>query len=90
MLPSNQTFYPPNAANAQPEAHVKQQQHQDASQPMSKTIDIILAAARMKEEKNNAKKLANRKSAYSSRERKKAKIRQVRRLDSTLSRHIIC
>jgi hypothetical protein len=65
-------------------------QHQDASQPMSQTIDIILAAARMKEEKNNAKKLANRKSAYSSRERKKAKIRQVRRLDSTLSRHIIC
>lgn len=54
------------------EAHVKQLQ--DSAQPIPQSIAILLASARRKEEKYNAKKLANRKSAYSSRERKKAKI----------------
>jgi hypothetical protein len=56
-----------------PEAHVKQLQ--DTSQPVPQSIAVLLALARRKNEKYNAKKLANRKSAYSSRERKKARIR---------------
>ena len=47
---------------------------QETSQPIPPAVAILLASARRKENKYKAKKLANRKSAYSSRERKKAKI----------------
>jgi hypothetical protein len=49
-------------------------QLQDSHQPIPQSIAILLAGAKRKEEKQKAKKLANRKSAFSSRVRKKAKI----------------
>ncbi|KAL3779391.1 hypothetical protein HJC23_000501 [Cyclotella cryptica] len=54
------------------EAYAKQLQ--DSHQPIPQSIAILLASARRREEKHNAKKLANRKSAFSSRIRKKARI----------------
>ncbi|KAL7503185.1 hypothetical protein ACHAXN_001971 [Cyclotella atomus] len=54
------------------EAHV--QKLRESAQPIPQSIAILVATARRKEEQYNAKKLANRLSAHSSRERKKAKI----------------
>lgn len=57
---------------SQKESHAKQLQ--DSHQTIPQSIAILLASARRKDEKQKAKKLANRKSAFSSRVRKKAKI----------------
>ena len=54
------------------EAHVRHLQ--ETSQPIPPSVAILLASARRRENKYKAKKLANRKSAYASRQRKKAKI----------------
>eukprot|EP00804_Cyclotella_cryptica_P010589 CCRYP_015168-RA/>CCRYP_015168-RA protein AED:0.05 eAED:0.05 QI:650/1/1/1/0.5/0.42/7/592/843 len=54
------------------ESHAKQLQ--DSHQPIPQHVAILLASARRREDKQNAKKLANRKAAFSSRARKKAHI----------------
>lgn len=72
------------------ESHAKELQ--DGGYQLPQAVAILLADARRKEEKRQAKRIANRKSACTSRARKKAKIdqlmyenAQLRRLELILS-----
>jgi PAS domain S-box-containing protein len=72
------------------ESHV--QQLKEGGHPIPQAVAILLADAQRKEQKREAKRIANRKSACTSRARKKAKIDQLvnenahlRRLETILS-----
>ncbi len=72
------------------ESHV--QELKDGGHPIPQAVAILLADAQRKEQKREAKRIANRKSACTSRARKKAKIDQLvnenehlRRLETILS-----
>ena len=66
------------------EAHAKELQESGYQLPQA--VAILLADARRKEEKRQAKRIANRKSACTSRARKKAKIDQLMNENAQLRR----
>ena len=55
-------------------------------QPVPESVSVLLADARRKEAKKTAKRLANRKSASSSRARKKALVQEMTMLNARLKR----
>jgi len=59
------------------------------NQPISQSIALLLADARRKEEKRHAKRLANRKSACTSRARKKALIEEITKDNARLRRQAL-
>ena len=69
------------------EAHVKL--IQDANQPIPQPISLLLAEARRREEKRTAKRVANRKSACTSRARKKALVEEMTRTNAKLRRQAL-
>jgi PAS domain-containing protein len=66
------------------EAHV--QVLRDTNQVIPQPVAILLADARRKEEKRTAKRVANRKSACTSRARKKALVEEMTRTNARLKR----
>jgi len=66
------------------EAHV--QLLRDANQPVPQPVSLLLAEARRREEKRTAKRVANRKSACTSRARKKALVEEMTRTNAKLRR----
>jgi hypothetical protein len=66
------------------EAHA--QMLRDTNQPISQPLAMLLADARRKEEKRTAKRVANRKSACTSRARKKALVEEMTRTNARLKR----
>lgn len=66
------------------EAHVNLLR--DANQPVPQPISLLLAEARRREEKRTAKRVANRKSACTSRARKKALVEEMTRTNAKLRR----
>ena len=66
------------------ESHAKELQ--DGGYQLPQAVAILLADARRKEEKRQAKRIANRKSACTSRARKKAKIDQLMNENAQLRR----
>jgi len=69
------------------EAHV--QLLRDANQPIPQPVAMLLADARRKEEKRTAKRVANRKSACTSRARKKALVEEMTRTNARLKRQAL-
>jgi hypothetical protein len=69
------------------EAHIKQLT--ESSQPIPRHINLLLANARRKQEKQVRKKLANRKSAFTSRMNKKARSDAMERENLRLKRESI-
>jgi len=69
------------------EAHVKQ--IRDAQQSVPQSVALLLADTRRKEEKRQAKRLANRKSACTSRARKKALIEEMTKENAKLRRQAL-
>lgn len=69
------------------EAHVKQLR--DAKQSVPQSVALLLADTRRKEEKRHAKRLANRKSACTSRARKKALIEEMTKENAKLRRQAL-
>jgi len=66
------------------EAHVNLLR--DANQPVPQPISLLLAEARRREDKRTAKRVANRKSACTSRARKKALVEEMTRTNAKLRR----
>jgi len=66
------------------EAHV--QFLRNANQPIPQPVALLLADARKKEEKRTAKRVANRKSACTSRARKKALVEEMTKTNARLRR----
>ena len=72
------------AANVRPpslEALAKQ--YTDSCQQVPQSITVLLSTARREKAKQDAKKMANRRSAYSSRDRKKLKHNAIARGELT-------
>lgn len=69
------------------EAHVKRLR--EAKQPVPQAVGLLLADTRRKEEKRHAKRLANRKSACTSRARKKALIEEMTKDNARLRRQAL-
>lgn len=69
------------------------QQHvtlmEQLGQSVPQTISLLLADAKRKEEKRNAKRIANRKSASTSRARKKAYVQEMTELNARLKRQAL-
>lgn len=61
----------------------------DASQPIPHAVQILLAEARKMEQKRAAKRIANRKSACTSRARKKALVAEMTNMNAKLRRQAI-
>jgi PAS domain-containing protein len=66
------------------EAHLKALEQ--AKQPIPHSLSVLVADAKRKEEKRTAKRVANRKSACASRERKKALVEDMTRMNKLLKR----
>jgi len=66
------------------EAHVRLLR--EANQPVTQAVSLLLAEARRREEKRTAKRVANRKSACTSRARKKALVEEMTRTNAKLRR----
>jgi len=64
-------------------------QLQEANQPIPQPLSMLLADARRKEQKKNAKRVANRKSACTSRARKKAYLEEMQRTNRKLRRQAL-
>eukprot|EP00538_Stauroneis_constricta_P000407 CAMPEP_0119549162 /NCGR_PEP_ID=MMETSP1352-20130426/2929_1 /TAXON_ID=265584 /ORGANISM="Stauroneis constricta, Strain CCMP1120" /LENGTH=943 /DNA_ID=CAMNT_0007594651 /DNA_START=546 /DNA_END=3377 /DNA_ORIENTATION=+ len=62
---------------------------QQLNQPVPQTVGLLLAEARKKEEKRAAKRVANRKSACTSRARKKALVEEMTKTNARLRRHAL-
>jgi len=62
---------------------------QEANQPISQYMSSLLVEARRKEEKRTAKRVANRKSACTSRARKKALVEEMTRMNTKLRRQAL-
>lgn len=58
-------------------------------QPIPQTVSLLLADAKRKDEKRNAKRVANRKSASTSRARKKAYVQEMTELNARLKRQAL-
>jgi len=58
-------------------------------QPVPQTVSLLHADARRKEDKRNAKRIANRKSASTSRARKKAYVQEMTELNARLKRQAL-
>lgn len=69
------------------EAHVRLLQ--DTNQNVPQPLALLLADARRKEEKRTAKRVANRKSACTSRARKKALVEEMTRTNAKLKRQAL-
>eukprot|EP00804_Cyclotella_cryptica_P013812 CCRYP_019435-RA/>CCRYP_019435-RA protein AED:0.01 eAED:0.01 QI:134/1/1/1/0.8/0.66/6/142/1158 len=69
------------------ESHVRRLQ--ESNQPIPNTVRIILEDARNKEARKNAKRMANRKSASTSRARKKQLIDELTAAHAKLRRHAL-
>jgi len=69
------------------ESHVKELQA--ANQPVPQAVALLLADARRKADKREAKRLANRRSAATSRNRKKMLIEEMTRDNARLRRHAL-
>jgi len=69
------------------EAHVSNLQN--SKQPVPQPIAMLLADARRKEDKRTAKRVANRKSACTSRARKKALVEEMTRTNARLRRQAL-
>lgn len=69
------------------EAHV--QLLRDAGQMIPQPVAVLLAEARRREEKRTAKRVANRKSACTSRARKKALVEEMTRTNARLRRQAL-
>lgn len=69
------------------------QQHiqllEQIKQPIPQTVSLLLADAKRKEDKRNAKRIANRKSASTSRARKKAYVQEMTELNARLKRQAL-
>ena len=61
----------------------------DSNQPIPQPVAMLLADARRKEEKRTAKRVANRKSACTSRARKKALVEEMTRTNARLKRQAL-
>lgn len=61
----------------------------DTNQPIPQPVAMLLAEARRKEEKRTAKRVANRKSACTSRARKKALVEEMTRTNARLRRQAL-
>ncbi len=61
----------------------------EANQPIPQQVALLLAEARRREEKKNAKRVANRKSACTSRARKKAFVEEMTRMNARLKRQAV-
>lgn len=91
-VPANTPANTPNAMLShlqnwklkQLEAHV--QMLRDSNQAIPQPVAMLLAEARRKEEKRTAKRVANRKSACTSRARKKALVEEMTRTNARLKR----
>jgi len=59
---------------------------QRMNQPVPQTVALLLSEARRKEKKKNAKRVANRKSASTSRARKKALVEEMTKANARLKR----
>ena len=59
------------------------------NQPVPQTLTLLLADARRREEKKHAKRIANRKSASTSRSRKKALVQEMTGLNARLRRQAL-
>ena len=79
-------IYQLNPSNPE-EAHVHLLQK--ANQAVPQPLALLLADARRKEEKRNAKRVANRKSACTSRARKKALVEEMTRTNAKLKRQAL-
>lgn len=62
---------------------------QQMKQPIPQSMDLLLAGARRKEDKKSAKRVANRKSASTSRARKKALVEEMTRTNARLRRQAL-
>lgn len=80
MQPTYSVF----VCTSQTDAHVRQLR--EANQAVPQAVALLHADMRRKEEKRHAKRLANRKSAYTSRARKKALIEEMTRDNARLRR----
>ena len=69
------------------ESHV--QLLRDTNQTIAQPVAMLLADARRKEEKRSAKRVANRKSACTSRARKKALVEEMTRTNARLKRQAL-
>ncbi|KAL7576647.1 hypothetical protein ACA910_005581 [Epithemia clementina (nom. ined.)] len=69
------------------------QQHiqvlEQIKQPVPQTVSLLLADAKRKEDKRNAKRIANRRSASTSRARKKAYVQEMTELNARLKRQAL-
>uniref|UniRef100_A0A7S2V9B7 PAS domain-containing protein n=1 Tax=Entomoneis paludosa TaxID=265537 RepID=A0A7S2V9B7_9STRA len=69
------------------------QQHvnllEQIGQPVPQTVSLLLADAKRKADKRNAKRIANRKSASTSRARKKAYVQEMTELNARLKRQAL-
>jgi len=65
------------------------QQLKEANQHVPQPLALLLSDARRKEEKKNAKRVANRKSACTSRARKKAYVEEMQKANKRLKRHAL-
>ncbi len=61
----------------------------DTNQPVPNAVQVLLAEARKMEEKRAAKRIANRKSACTSRARKKALVAEMTRTNARLKRQAV-
>jgi len=61
----------------------------ESKQPIPQVVSHLLSEARRKEEKRNAKRVANRKSACTSRARKKALVEEMTRTNERLKRQAL-
>ena len=76
-----------NKIHKSSEAHVRLLR--EANQPIPQPLNLLLADARRKEEKRTAKRVANRKSACTSRARKKALVEEMTRTNAKLKRQAL-
>ena len=62
---------------------------QQLNQPVPQSVALLLADAQRKEKKRNAKRVANRKSASTSRARKKALVEEMTKINARLKRQAL-
>ena len=89
MCAPHLTYVPlqPNSSLSLAEAHVKLLS--DAGQPIPQSLNLLLADARKKEERRINKRASNRRSASTSRARKKALVEEMTRLNAQLRRQAL-
>jgi len=87
LIPNNNTATVAAAPNNTTESHV--QILRDTNQTIPQPVAMLLADARRKEEKRTAKRVANRKSACTSRARKKALVEEMTRTNARLKRQAL-